>query len=70
MSKIEIALSSPAFYTLVGLFVYHGLEGIAPGLSGTLGNIVQTILALLTVYLHPTELKIAGRTGMLGSRKI
>ena len=61
---------SPAFWTLVLLFVYHGLEGIAPGLGGTIGNVVQSILGLLALYLHPSEVHIAGTTGMIGGSSI
>lgn len=70
MSKIEIALRSKAFWSLVGIFVVSGLEAIVPSLHGTLANIVQGVLALLAIYFHPEELKVAGKTGMLGSRSL
>lgn len=70
MSKVEVALRSKAFWSLIGLFAVSGLEAIVPSLNGTTANIVQGILAITALYFHPTELKIAGSTGMLGSRRI
>lgn len=70
MSKIEITLRSPAFWSLAGMFVYHGLQAIQPMLGGTVGNIVQGALALMAIYFHPTEVQIAGMTGRLGGARI
>lgn len=70
MSKIEIALRSSAFWSLAGIFIIQGLTAILPSLSGTWATIVQAVLGVLALYLHPAEVKMAGQTGYLGSRKI
>lgn len=70
MSKIEILFRSPAFYTLLAIFVYHLLEQIAPTLGGSIGNLVQSILAVMTFYFHSEGIQIAGMTGRLGSASI
>lgn len=70
MSKIEVALRSPAFWSMALLFIYHGLEGIAPSLSGGIGTFVQGLLALMALYFHPKEVQVAGATGKLGSASI
>ena len=70
MNKIEVALRSPAFWTLVGLFVYHGLAAIAPSFGGTFGTLVQSVLAVMALILHPQEVQVAGMTGKLGGVSI
>lgn len=70
MNKIEIALRSPAFWSMVGAILVQILTTIQPQLSGTTSTVVSTILAVLAMYLHPTEVHIAGSTGMLGSKSI
>lgn len=70
MTKFNIALSSPAFWSIALVFVVQGLTAILPSLSGSVATIVQLILGILALYLHPSELKTAGQTGMLGSQKI
>lgn len=70
MNKIEIALRSKATWSFIGIFIVAGLEAIIPSLQGNVANLAQAILALLTIYLHPTEIKMAGTSGMLGSRYI
>ena len=70
MNKIEIALSSPAFWSLVGVFFVEGLKAVLPSLNGTLALVVQLVLAGLSAVLQTKEIQIAGRTGMLGSKKI
>ncbi len=70
MNTIEIALHSPAFWSIVGTIAVQVLTTVLPSLSGMWATIVQAILAALALYLHPSEIKVAGRTGMLGSNKI
>lgn len=70
MSKIEIALRSKSFWSLVGIFILSGLNAVVPSLNGVTLHIVQGVLAVVTVYFHPQELQIAGTTGMLGSTHI
>lgn len=60
LSKIEIALSSPAFWSIVLLAVYNILALIVPQLTGHLQDVVNIILMVLTAYLHPTEVQKAG----------
>jgi hypothetical protein len=70
MNKIKILLVSPAFWLGVGVFIYAGLEAISPSLGGSLGIIIKALLAGFAAIMHSTEIQVAGRTGMLGSRKI
>lgn len=71
ISKIEILLKSKASWTLAGIFIYSGLEAIVPQLgNGHFGQIIQAILAIMTLYMHPKEIQVAGATGMLGSTRI
>lgn len=70
MNKIEIFLRSKATRSLVGIFVVQGLTAIVPSLHGTVAQVVQGILALLTIYLHSAEIQMAGQTGRLGSKSI
>lgn len=67
ISKLTVALHSPAFWSLVGAFVVQGLTAILPQLHGTASNIVSLILLALSAYLHPSEVHTAGATGMMGS---
>lgn len=64
-NKIEIALSSPTTWTLVGLAVFNGLTAIAPQLGGTFGNIVNVILVILAGYLHTGTVQTALTTGSI-----
>lgn len=69
--KIKILLSSKAFWSVAGIFIYQGLEGISPVLGqGHFGQIVQIILAVLAMYQHPTEITEVKNTGMLGSTRV
>ena len=70
MNKIEIALSSPAFWSMAGVVLVQVLTALLPNLSGNVATAVSVILTVLSLYLHPSEIKIAGATGMLGSKKI
>lgn len=60
ISKIEIALQSPAFWSIVLLAVYNILALVVPQLTGHLQDVVNIILMLLAAYLHPAEVKAAG----------
>lgn len=66
MSKIEIALRSKAFWSLAGVFIVQGLTAILPDLHGNVATIVQSILALIAIYQHPTEIQTAGSQGTVG----
>lgn len=70
ISKIEIALSSPAFWSLIGVFVYGGLEALAPGLGGTAGEIVQGALVVLAMFLHTGSIQKAAATGRINGRVV
>jgi hypothetical protein len=52
MSKAEILVTSPAFWSIVCVFVFNGLQAIVPLLSGTGQNVVNVALLLMTAYLH------------------
>ena len=70
MSKISIALSSPAFWSFVGIVVIQILTALLPSLQGTVATIAQVILSVMVMYLHPKEIQTAGATGMLGSMNL
>ena len=63
MTKLQIALRSPAFWSIIGLFVYSGLESIAPQFGGNFGLFIQAVLVLLAAILHPQEVHTAAITG-------
>lgn len=60
ISKLEIALQSPAFWAIVGLAAYNILAYLAPGLTGPLQDAVNIVLMVLAAYLHPVEVQKAG----------
>lgn len=60
ISKLKIALTSPAFYSLLALGAYNLLAFLAPQLDGGFQVVVNTLLMLLTMYLHPQEVQKAG----------
>lgn len=60
ISKLGIALQSPAFWAIAGLAIYNILAYLAPGLTGPLQDIVNIILMVLAAYLHPAEVQKAG----------
>lgn len=62
ISKIEIALQSPAFWSIVGLALYNILALLVPQLSGHLQDAVNIVLMILAAYLHPAEVQKAGST--------
>jgi hypothetical protein len=70
IGKIEILLSSPAFWLGMTVVAMEGLKAILPSLNGTALIVVQFILACLVAILHSNELQMAGATGMLGSKSI
>ena len=57
LSKLEIAISSPAVWTLVAIFVFNGLQALAPILSGTAAEIVNAVLLVLTGFLHTSHVQ-------------
>ena len=62
ISKLEIAFTSPAFYSLLALGAYNLLAFIVPQLDGTTQVVANAILMVLTMYLHPQEVQKAGNT--------
>lgn len=62
ISKLKIAFTSPAFYTLIALGAYNLLAFLVPQLDGTTQIVANGILTLLTMYLHPKEVQKAGST--------
>lgn len=69
--KISILFSSKAFWSVAGIFVYQGLQGIVPVLGqGHFGQIIQAVLAVMALYYHPTEITTVSQTGFLGSTYI
>ncbi len=70
MSKINVAIHSTAFWSLIGVFVVQGLTAILPQLHGTASNVVSLILLVLATYLHPQEVHTAGMTGTIAGKSI
>lgn len=62
ISKLEIAVKSPAFWSIVGLAVYNILAFLVPQLSGPLQDGVNIVLMVLAAYLHPAEVAAAAGT--------
>lgn len=60
ISKLEIALQSPAFWSIVLLAAYNILALIVPQLTGHVQDVVNIILMILAAYLHPQEVQKAG----------
>ena len=52
MSKFDIALTSPAVWSIAAIFVYNGLTAIVPQLGGTAQEVVNVVLLVLSGYLH------------------
>lgn len=57
MSKFEIALESPAIWTLVGLFIFNGITAILPQLQGNWADVANILLVLLAGYLHTSHVQ-------------
>jgi hypothetical protein len=57
LSKFEIAITSPAIWSMIALFAYNGLEAILPQLGGTVGNVVSILLLILSGYLHTSHVQ-------------
>ena len=70
MTKLEISMRSPAFWSMIGAIAVQVLTVIQPQLTGTASSIVSAVLAILALYLHPSEVKMAGMTGKLGGKTI
>ncbi len=62
LSKVEIALQSPAFWSIVGLAAYNILALLVPQLTGTPQEIANVVLIGLAAFLHPSEVQKAGST--------
>lgn len=62
LTKIEIAISSPVFWAMIGVFLIAGLSAIAPQLQGTPELVVMAIIAGIGALLHPSEIQKAGST--------
>jgi len=56
-SKLVILLTSGTTWSIVAMFVYAGLEAIAPSFSGTFGSVVQGLLGILALYLHTNHVQ-------------
>lgn len=59
ISKLSIAISSPAFWFMLGTFVIAGLSAIIPQLQGTPDLVAVAIVAGLGALLHPGEVQKA-----------
>lgn len=70
MSKLAILFHSASTWSFIGLFIYGGLTKVAPGLGGTFGQIVTSVLALLTLYLHSANIQTVATTGRIGGMKV
>lgn len=58
-TKLQAALTSPAFWTIVGLFVYNLLAYFVPMLNGNVQVVANAVLGILFMYLHPSEVQTA-----------
>lgn len=64
ISKLEIALTSPSFWAMLGVFIIAGLSAIIPQLQGTPDLIAVAVVAGLGALLHPGEVQKAGDVGL------
>ena len=62
MSKLQIALTSPTVWTIVGVFAFNGLTAIAPMLGGNVALVVNVILLALAGVLHTSHVQTAQGT--------
>ena len=62
LSKLEIAFSSPAFWSIIGLAAYNLLGLFVPQMTGVPQEIANVVLLALAAYLHPAEVQTAGST--------
>lgn len=62
-SKAAIALTSPAVWTLVGLFVYNTLEANLALFPSAWSGVVNVVLVILTGYLHSSKVQTAAIIG-------
>jgi hypothetical protein len=60
ITKLQIAVSSPAFWAIVGLFAYNIIAYFQPSLTGNVQVGANVILSILAMYLHPAEVQTAG----------
>ena len=61
-SKIEIALQSPAFWSIALIGLSAGISAIIPSLQGIPLEVATVVLAVIAAYAHPTEVQNAGNT--------
>lgn len=64
ISKLEIAIKSPAFWAMIGVFLLAGISAIIPQLQGTPELIAVAAVAGLGALLHPAEVQRAGDVGI------
>ena len=62
MTKIEIALQSPATWAIIGAVLAAGLNALVPYLHGSILTYVQDLLALYAMFAVPHEIQKAGQT--------
>lgn len=65
ISKLEIAIKSPAFWAMIGVFLLTGISAIIPQLQGTPELLAVAIVAGLGALLHPGEVQKAGDIGRM-----
>ena len=61
MNKLTALFTTGSGLALVALFVYGGLSAISSHLTGNVGSDVLTVVSLLGMILHPTDM-VAGRS--------
>lgn len=61
-SKIEIALTSPTFWSIVAIGVTAGVSAVIPSLQGIPLEVATVVLAIIAAYSHPKEVQVAGTT--------
>lgn len=59
ISKISIALNSPAFWAVAGTAIYNVLEALAPVLPPNWTPYISAALLIIAAVLHPKEVKTA-----------
>lgn len=62
LTKLQIALMSPAFWAMAVTFILAGLSAVVPHLQGTPLMIVMAVIAGLGAIQHPKEVQQAGAT--------
>ncbi len=52
MSKIQLALRSRTFWTIVAMFVINGLQGVHGSIPPSVVAVLDPILSVLAIYFH------------------